>query len=85
MKEGKGRGRVPPLMAKISPNSGKRGKNWEKEEKLERKGKDWEGSFPLTPLTGRAGYATNQSRVSLQLSNCNLSCVLYLILQGMKS
>ena len=60
---------MPPLTAKkIVKNrekegtSGKRdeksGKYREKEEKSERKGKNWEGSFTLPLLTNRAGFAT---------------------------
>ena len=36
----------------------RRGKNWEMEGKSGRKGKNHEGSFTLSVLTGRAGYAT---------------------------
>ena len=54
-------GRVPPLTAKNLPKIGKRGekirKNWEKREKLRKKGKNQEGFFTLLLLTDRAGYA----------------------------
>ena len=41
---------------KFGKNRGKSGKHQEKEEKLGRKGKNWEGSFTLSILTDRAGY-----------------------------
>ena len=57
-----GGGRVPPLTAKKMPKIGKKrkksGKVRKKEEKSGRKGKNREGSFTLTLLTDRAGYAT---------------------------
>ena len=55
-------GRVPLLTGKTLPKwekLRKEEKNQEKEEKLGRKGKNWEGSSTFAPiLTGRAGYAT---------------------------
>ena len=42
---------------KIRKKRGESGKNREKEEKLGRKSKNREGSFTLSFLTDRAGYA----------------------------
>ena len=59
---GGGWGRVPPWQQKHCQNwkkektSGKEGKIWEKEEKLERKGKNREGSFTMPLLTYREGW-----------------------------
>ena len=47
-----------------TPDSKKIAKNWKKEggnqEKSERQGQNWEGSFTLPLLTDRAGYATDR-------------------------
>ena len=57
--------KCPPRERKICQKLGKRGKNkererknWGKEEKSVRKGKNREGSFTLPLLTDKAGYAT---------------------------
>ena len=47
-----------PDSEKFAKNQEKQGENWEKEEKLGRKGKNWKGSFTLPLLTDRAGYAS---------------------------
>ena len=55
-------GRVPPLTARNLPTIGKKrgksGKIGKKEEESGRKGKHRDGSFTLSLLTDRAGYAT---------------------------
>ena len=55
-------GRVPPLTARNLPTIGKKrgksGKIGKKEEESGRKGKNRDGSFTLSLLTDRVGYAT---------------------------
>ena len=56
---GKGGQSATPDRAKIAKNQEKIRKNWGKEEKLGKKGKNQEISFTLSLLTDRAGYATD--------------------------